>query len=331
MADLRAAQLATWHQTQQGLSSVNLDVLSADASFRRYFRDKTGDSSYVLVDAPPASEKNSEFIALAAAYAKAGIDVPRVIASDTAQGFLCLTDLGDQLLLPLLQQGQLGWYCLAIRQLGLIARVEIPLQHKNYYDSDFFNLELSLFSDWFVGQLLNITLSERQKVAIADCFSQLVTSAVSQPQITVHRDFHSRNIMVRDNKSLAVIDFQDSVTGPLTYDAASLLKDCYFKLSSDRQAQLLQQCHQMYLDNASCQCDFKQFKRWFDLMALQRHLKVCGIFSRLYLRDGKDGYLNDLPLVICYIVEVCQIYPEFSPLSQLFNEQIMPALAARNR
>jgi len=329
LIDRRAQQLTDWHQQQQGLVGVELQVLSADASFRRYFRHVVQGCCYVLVDAPPTTEKNREFVALALAYADAGIDVPRVIAYDLEQGFLCLTDLGDQLLLPLLQQGQLAWYQLAIKQLGLIASVKLAEQERLYYDADFFTLELALFSDWFVRDLLGISLNASDSAALTDCFELLISSATAQPLVTVHRDFHSRNIMVRDQQSLAIIDFQDSVTGPLTYDVASLLTDCYFELSTKQRLSLLQQAHQMYLDMALTTADFEQFKRWFDWMALQRHLKVCGIFSRLCLRDNKPAYLADLPLVISYIVRTCEQYPELDALAQLFKLQILPQLVTR--
>jgi len=328
LIDQRAQQLTQWYQQQQNLADVELAVLSADASFRRYFRHFHQQCSYVLVDAPPITEKNSEFIKLALAYAEAGIDVPRVIAYDLKQGFLCLTDLGDQLLLPLLNQGQLAWYPLAIKQLGLIAHVTLP-EPSQHYDRDFFSLELSLFSDWFVRDLLAINLNSVESQAVADCFSVLIENAVSQPQVTVHRDFHSRNIMVRDQQSLAVIDFQDSVTGPLTYDAASLLTDCYFELSTELRLELLQQTHLMYREMGLTEVEFNQFKRWFDLMALERHLKVCGIFSRLCLRDNKPNYLADLPLVLRYIVHTCELYPELAALSQLFKQHILPQMATR--
>ena len=328
LIDQRAQQLTQWYQQQQNLADVELKVLSADASFRRYFRHFHQQCSYVLVDAPPETEKNSEFIKLALAYADAGIDVPRVIAYDLAQGFLCLTDLGDQLLLPLLNQGQLAWYQLAIKQLGLIAHVRLP-EPNQHYDREFFSLELSLFSDWFVRDLLAINLNSLDTQAVADCFSVLIDNAVSQPQVTVHRDFHSRNIMVRDQQSLAVIDFQDSVTGPLTYDAASLLTDCYFELSTEQRLKLLQQTHQMYREMGLTKVEFNQFKRWFDLMALERHLKVGGIFCRLCLRDNKPNYLADLPLVLRYIVHTCELYPELAALSQLLKQHILPRMATR--
>ena len=331
LSDLRKEQLSDWFANQQGLSHVELDVISADASFRRYFRYAGAGACVVLVDAPPTSEKNREFVAFAIAYAQAGIDVPQVLASDFEQGFLLLSDLGDQTLLPLLNANDLSWYPLAVQQLGLVAAVKRPVQHQHDYNADFFRLELSLFSDWFVTQYLDITLTLSEQQSINDCFALLIEQAISQPQVTVHRDFHSRNLMVINQQSLAIIDFQDTVSGPLTYDVASLLKDCYFKLSADLRQQLLVQSHQMFVQLGYCDDDFLQYQQWFDFMGLQRHLKVCGIFSRLYLRDGKAAYLNDLPLVIDYIIEVCKDYQQLAPLAQLFERHIIPKLKSKER
>jgi len=157
----------------------------------------------------------------------------------------------------------------------------------------------------------------------------LINNAIEQPQVSVHRDFHARNIMVRDNKSLSIIDFQDTVTGPLTYDAVSLLKDCYFKLSQAERDDLVVQSFEQFQHSHAITCNYEQYKYWFDLMGLQRHLKVCGIFSRLHLRDNKSYYLNDLPLVAEYISEVCDQYDVLGPFKALFDETILPILTTR--
>lgn len=329
MIDIRQQALSQWFAKQLNLATIELITVSADASFRRYFRYEQDTSSYILVDAPPSTEKNQEFIDFALSYAEQGIDVPRVIYSDIEQGFLCLTDLGDQTLLPLLLDGELSWYKLAIKQLDLIAKVS-PRQPQAYYDSTFFSLELALFEQWFCQKLLQQPEQVCQQHHIDSCFSQLVNNAISQPHVSVHRDFHSRNIMVRDKQSLAVIDFQDTVTGPLTYDLASLLKDCYFKLPLSVHDELLNQAFEQLTQSQGLDCSFSQFKTWYDLMALQRHLKVCGIFSRLSIRDAKHDYLKDLPLVIEYIIETCRQYPQMKPLLDLFEQSLLPALAQRN-
>jgi len=328
VTDIRQQALSMWFCQQMDLEQAILTTVSADASFRRYFRYGTSEVSYILVDAPPSTEKNQEFIDYSIYYAAQGLDVPRVLFYDLEQGFMCLTDLGSQTLLPLLQQGQLHWYKQAIKQLDLVANVEsrAPVIH---YDAAFFNLELGLFDQWFCQKLLALPAAVCAQDEVDDCLELLVSSAIMQPQVSVHRDFHSRNIMVRDELSLAIIDFQDTVVGPLTYDLASLLKDCYLKLTDDDRDQLLRQAFTQFSHSQQLTCSFELFKQWFDFMGLQRHLKVCGIFSRLSLRDGKHHYLADLPLVIAYIEQTCREYPELAALRLLFEQTIKPALKQR--
>ncbi|MDP2559590.1 aminoglycoside phosphotransferase family protein [Psychrobium sp. 1_MG-2023] len=307
-------------------------MVSADASFRRYFRYQYGDTSYVLVDAPPATEKNIEFIHFSKAYANNGLDVPRVLFSELEQGFLCLTDLGDQTLLPLLHTSSIDdmmrWYQRSLNQLPLIATIN-PQLSSQHYDKAFFELELGIFDEWFCHNLIGIAVDPAFNKTLVQCFDEIIASALEQPIVTVHRDFHARNIMVRDLTSLAVIDFQDTVLGPLTYDAVSLLKDCYFELTDVQRTQLLEQTYHLFIERGlinSSSCEFVQFKQWFDWMGLQRHLKVCGIFARLYLRDNKADYLKDLPLVVDYIMDTAKQYPQLSPIVTLFDEHIIPVL-----
>ncbi len=302
--------------------------MSADASFRRYFRAMVQGASFILVDAPPTTEKNSEFIEFADQYAQVGIDVPRVIFNDLAQGFLCLTDLGNQSLLPMAENDSIYWYRKALRVLPLLAKVTVN-DVEARYNGAFFELELDLFKEWFCQQLLDIPLSDIDSHSLAPCLDWLVKNATAQPQVATHRDFHGRNIMVRDNQSLAVIDFQDTVIGPLTYDVVSLLKDCYFKLDDVTRIQLLRESYEMYRTALSLSMSFDEYRQYADLMGLQRHLKVCGIFSRLHLRDNKSHYLNDLPLVVDYILEVCNYYHELTPLSEFFEKMILPKLPKR--
>jgi len=328
VTDIRQQALCRWFCQQVDLDHATLTTVSADASFRRYFRYTCQSVSYILVDAPPQTEKNQEFIDYSLTYAEQGIDVPHVLFYDLEQGFMCLTDLGSQTLLPLLIKGQHHWYQQAVKQLDLIANVSScePVMH---YDADFFTLELGLFEQWFCQDLLGLSPEVFEQTAIAQCFDLLISSAIAQPQITTHRDFHSRNLMVRDGLSLAVIDFQDTVIGPLTYDLASLLKDCYFRLSTSQRDEFIHQAYKQFSQSQSLSCDYAQFRQWFDFMGLQRHLKVCGIFSRLSLRDHKHHYLEDLPLVVEYIVETCNAYSQLQPLSAVFEQTIIPALIDR--
>ncbi len=239
-----------------------------------------------------------------------------------------MTDLGNQTLLPLLKDNSEKWYPKAVELLPLISKVG-NIAEQSYYNAAFFEQELALFNQWFCNDLLDIEILKEQKESLKVCFEMLIESALSQPQVSVHRDFHSRNIMVRDNISLSVIDFQDTVTGPLTYDAASLLKDCYFKLSINARDELLKQSYQQFIVSHSITCSYQQYKKWFDFMGLQRHLKVCGIFSRLHFRDNKSHYLNDLSLVVEYIVETVNEYEELQSLKVLFEKAILPILPDR--
>ncbi|NRA61222.1 MAG: phosphotransferase [Psychrobium sp.] len=327
MIDNRRLQLTKWFCEKIGIADIELTVVSADASFRRYFRYQDLHTSYILVDAPSSTEKNPQFIAYASHYAAQGIDVPRVLFSDIERGFLCLTDLGDQTLLPLLKT-QRHWYALAVKQLPLIAAVQ-PMSPIIYYDEAFFSQELALFKQWFCNNLLALDICAETEKQLEECMQWIITTVMHQPQVTVHRDFHARNIMVRDNKSLAIIDFQDTVVGPITYDAVSLLKDCYFKLPADQRQTLMEQSYQQFIASKIIDCPLDTYKMWFDIMGLQRHLKVCGIFSRLSLRDHKANYLNDLPLVVHYILDVCQEHESLAPLLALFELDIMPILSQR--
>lgn len=317
-----------WFERTTGIKNTTLETVSADASFRRYFRVLSEKSSYILVDAPPQTEKNNEFVEFASRYAQVGLEVPRVLHADFDVGFLCLTDLGNQTLLPLLASAENKWYLKAVMLLPNIANVAV-VNELSKYDAEFFERECHLFVDWFCKDFMALSAQALDRYALTECFDILIASAVEQPQIATHRDFHARNIMVRDNQSLAIIDFQDTVIGPLTYDVASLLKDCYFKIDSDTRDYLLNKSFEIYQLNNLVKEDFDTYKQWFDFMGLQRHLKVCGIFSRLHLRDNKSHYLNDLPLVVEYIVEVCEQYEKLSPLAEFFNAYILPQLTTR--
>ena len=241
---------------------------------------------------------------------------------------MCLTDLGNQSLLPLAENDSIYWYRKALQTLPLLAKVTVN-DDSARYNAAFFELELELFKNWFCQQFLDVSMSDIESYSLAPCLNWLIDSATTQPQVATHRDFHGRNIMVRDNQSLAVIDFQDTVIGPLSYDVVSLLKDCYFKLDNETQQQLLQESYELYQDTLSLTMSFDEYRQYVDLMGLQRHLKVCGIFSRLHLRDNKSHYLNDLPLVVDYIMQVCNHYHELKPLREFFEKMILPRLSKR--
>lgn len=314
-------------------------MISGDASFRRYFRLVTGekgeDRSWILVDSRPDKEKNREFVQVLSHMKQAGVRVPAVRALDYERGYLCLSDLGDQLLLPLLNEQSVdAWYqCaqLCLRRVQRTLERGLPI-----YNESLLRTELNLFHEWFLPKYLGIELNESQQAELEACYVQLEASAVEQPRTFVHRDFHSRNLMVVDTDaephvdSLAVIDFQDAVDGPITYDLVSLLKDCYIKWSAEQVDQwalnfltLLQNDQVAVLAEITEQ----QWLRWFDWMGLQRHIKVAGIFVRLYERDGKDGYLKDIPRVVSYILDTVTRYKsDFSWFYDFLTDTVIPEL-----
>lgn len=313
-----------------------LSVVAGDASNRRYFRTGIGGSSYILVDAPPATEKNQAFLTVRELLAQAGVKVPSLHAANLEKGYLALEDLGDRLLLPCLQAGAGDApYCGAMELLLQIAAIDTGKLALPVYDETLLREELGRFPTWFVDALLGQSLAADEEQLLAATFDTLVSSALEQPRVLVHRDFHSRNLMPQDDGSLGVIDFQDAVLGPVTYDLVSLLRDCYIQWPAARVQQWVSSYRQLLqargLPGA---VDQDRFQRWFDLMGLQRHIKVLGTFARLYLRDGKPGYLADLPLVIRYVQEVSGKYvgedPVFAEFRHWFDARLSPLIARQD-
>jgi len=333
--------LLPWALTALGYSPGDdipkhaVSLVAGDASNRRYFRLDCAGERYILADAPPQTEKNAEFVAIGQVLSDAQVRVPKILAADTQRGFLLLEDLGDRTLLAYLNGESVdAWY----RKSGLIlqkmAAIDLGRVAVPSYDAAILDEELSRFSAWFVEDLLDYPLSVSEKAMIADLNALLVDSALEQPRVLVHRDFHSRNLMLVENDELAVIDFQDAVAGPVTYDIASLFKDCYICWPEQQVAKWVLEYKQVLegagrLSGASDQ----QFSQWFDWMALQRHIKVLGTFARLHLRDGKDAYLRDLPVVLDYVRESLDKYadqaPPFAAFSRWFDEALAPAIASQ--
>jgi aminoglycoside/choline kinase family phosphotransferase len=319
------SQLLSWCRQSLALaeSAGNLLPVSGDASFRQYFRFSLQEQSWIAVHAPPDKENNQAFVDVAKLFADHGLRVPVLLAWDREQGFLLLTDFGDQLLWPLLNTETVDhWYG---RSMAAIAQLQaIPLAHATlpYYDSRRLQTEMGLFTEWFVEKLLGCTLSLAEQQRLDTVFSILTQSALSQPQVIVHRDYHSRNLMVLPTQELGLIDFQDAVVGPCTYDLVSLLRDCYIAWPRENVEQWVEKFRNDYWPDEYA----ATFRRDFDWMGLQRHLKVLGIFARLYLRDGKPNYLNDLPLVLHYTLSVARRYPEFKDFVQWFDAVLMPKI-----
>lgn len=336
--------LGSWvAQCFDGLPPQSLTLIAGDASPRRYFRAsypaKTAHQppiTYIAVTSP-ASENNPAFVHVCRLLSEAGVRVPHLLHYDLDRGYLLLEDLGDEPLLPLLSSDSVGaWYSMAFRALQSMVAIDPRQARLPPYDDLRLGTELNLFKDWFVQKLLHYPWLHAHDVVFNRLADTLKRNAAEQPQIVVHRDFHSRNLMCLNNGELAVIDFQDAVIGPLTYDPVSLLKDCYIQWPRSHQLAWLRN-YQIDLVGAGILCDTPgletQFIQWFDLMGLQRHLKVLGIFARLALRDSKPNYLHDLPLVVAYVREALTLYREFessvASFADWFEAALMPLIVAQ--
>jgi len=307
------------------------DIVEPSASLNGGASSDSGPamSTYIAVDAP-ATEKTPEFLAINGLLSQSGVRVPAVYASDLEQGFMLLEDLGDQTLLPLLTESAVGnWYVKALSILGQTAAISEDSADLEHYDAQKLQTELNVFAEWFVPRLLGLSWGDKAQGVFSELSSLLIERALAQPQRFVHRDFHSRNLMVIDDE-LAVIDFQDAVIGPITYDPVSLLKDCYICWPRECQLQWLEAYRQRLVAAGVLSIDDTQaFVVDFDLMGLQRHIKVLGVFARLSLRDNKHGYLDDLPLVLAYVREALALYAEVMPaigqFSAWFEREVVPA------
>lgn len=323
--DLRSLSMLDWLENDLLLSVDHCEPASSDASFRRYFRVKTDGQSFIVMDAPPAKENIAPFIKVAGLLKQAHVNVPTIYQQNITDGFLLLEDFGSQCLLELLSPETAdGLYRTALTTL-LALQVDRGLAHSDlpHYDEALLERELGVFTEWFLGQSLDMEIPGPLWDAVRQL---LVGSALAQPQVCVHRDYHSRNLMSVKPGVLGVIDFQDAVIGPITYDLVSLLRDCYIDWPQALIDQWLLDHFQQLSNAGLVGCDLPQFTRWFDLMGLQRHLKVLGIFSRLHLRDGKSGYLNDIPRTFNYASSVCGRYPELAEFNHYLQNQVLPAM-----
>lgn len=308
-----------------------LSVVAGDASNRRFFRLRDAGRTAIVMEAPPATEKNAEFLNVQQLLVQSGVRVPGVLAVDLPRGYFLLDDLGGQMLLPLLNAASVdGWYARACAVLLDFARVDACGRVPDY-DRALLEEELSRLPAWFFQRLLGLAEEGRGRDAFDGVAALLVDSALAQARVFVHRDFHSRNLMVEEG-GLAVIDFQDAVFGPVTYDLVSLLRDCYIRWPRDRvEAWALAHRDRLQAAGLLEPVTDEDFLRWFDLMGLQRHLKVLGTFARLYLRDGKAGYLDDLPLVIQYVEDVLTRRSPGEPALATFHawwqERVAPVVA----
>lgn len=338
-ADTRFQTLHEWLARDLGLSVRDLRPASADASFRRYFRLwNTAGDTFIAMDAPPAHEDLGLYLRVSRLLESCAVHVPHVHAQDLPRGFALLEDLGSRHMLTALNEGEdpARLYAEALDELlrlqlaGDTASRQLPA-----YDHAVLMREMQLLPDWYCRRHLQFEPDAAEARLLADTFEWLAREALAQPLVFVHRDYHSRNLMMTSARSPGVIDFQDALRGPVGYDLASILKDCYVDWPrarvegwlADFRANLLAggaQGRRLAGDSDA------QFLRWFDLIGLQRHIKVLGIFARLNWRDGKPGYLADLPRTLQYVREAAGLYPELAAFSRFVEERLVPGLAEAN-
>jgi len=292
-----------------------LQAASEDASFRSYYRLITDEDSYIIMDSSLQRESLLPFIDMTERLAKSDVRVPKIYARNMQEGFLLLEDLGNRHLLQNLNEDNYQEYYLkAINE--IIKMQTADIENLPLYDAEFLRFEMELMQEWYLEKYLGKSLEGREKQIIADTIDRVLEVILSQPQgVFVHRDFHSRNIMITPQDEVAVIDYQDARVGAITYDLVSLLRDCYIAFDSGEVEKLAL----VFRDKKGLNLDDATFVRWFDFMGLQRHIKVLGIFARLHLRDGKDAYLDDIPQTLKYVKEVSAKYEEMKPLLDLFK------------
>lgn len=316
----RQQQLTQWLHSLFPDEQITLAPASADASFRRYFRATFANRTLIVMDAPPGKEDCRPFLHISRLFEDAGTHVPHVYAQDLEQGFLLLSDLGNTTYLQALTAANArGLYDAAtdaLIRIQLASREnELPL-----YDEVLLMREMRLFPEWYIARHLGVTLSGAQNAKLETVFARIIANNLAQPRVYVHRDYHSRNLMKLEENNPGILDFQDAVYGPITYDLASLFKDAYIRWEEAEVIDwLVHYWEKARKTGLPVNNDFSEFYRDYEWMGVQRHLKVLGIFARLFHRDGKDGYLKDLPLVMAYLRAACARYIDLKPLLNLLD------------
>ncbi len=317
----RQQQLTEWLKSQFPNAQFTRAPASADASFRCYFRATFIDgSTKIIMDAPPQHEDCKPFLHVAKLFEQAGTHVPHVYAQDLEQGFLLLSDLGNTTYLQALTADNAAQLYGAAT--NALIKIQLASQENElpHYDEALLRRELNLFPDWYIAKHLGVTLNTKQQAKLEQVFAHIVANNLAQPKVYVHRDYHSRNLMVTEPNP-GIIDFQDAVFGPITYDLASLFKDAYIRWEeAEIMDWLIRYWEKARKASLPVHADFGEFYRDYEMMGVQRHIKVLGIFARLCYRDGKDGYLKDMPLVMDYLRAACVRYIDLKPLLNILNE-----------
>jgi hypothetical protein len=330
-SDSRLAQLTQWVIGDLGFAGASIAPASADASFRRYFRVTRGADTYIVMDAPPDKEDSGPFVKVARLLGAMNLNVPVILARDMDRGFLLLSDLGSRQYLDALPENGAAdrLYADALDSLRVIQTADSRAsQELPHYDRALLMREMELMPEWFLQRHLGISIGASQRAMLDQLFGSLADAALSQPAVFVHRDYHSRNLLVTEDGNPGILDFQDAVWGPVTYDLASLLKDCYIAWPPSRVRDwVLAYRESLLAAGFSMKATAAEFIRWFDLMGLQRHVKVLGIFARLFYRDGKPQYLRDLPRVLDYARDTALRYPQTSRFGEFIVERVDPAFS----
>ncbi|MGI9302520.1 MAG: aminoglycoside phosphotransferase family protein [Gammaproteobacteria bacterium] len=316
--DERRRQLHAWLLERCG--AAHMTPASDDASFRRYFRVRTREGTFIAVDAPPGKEDCRPFATVTQMLEAVGLNVPHVYAYDFDAGFLLLGDLGADLYLHRLDDTSAArLYGDALAALLKIQTVDAGTLPR--YDNAMLMREMELFRQWYLSEHSGLRLGEERDATLTGVFENLARAALAQPQVFVHLDYHSRNLMVTHENNPGILDYQDAVRGPVTYDLVSLLRDCYIAWPRSQVIDwTLSYRDRLTAHGIVDTVDDATFLQWFDLMGVQRHLKAAGIFARLNHRDGKSGFLKDIPRTLNYIREVAPRYSQTSALPELLSE-----------
>lgn len=322
MTTERLQLLEDWIKTIFPGKSFDLSPASADASFRRYFRITMEEQSIIAMDAPPQLENCVPFLHAAEVFSSANVHVPAILAKNLIQGFLLLSDLGSTTYLQTLAANPATADKLYGDAIDALIRIQLISQTDVFpeYDAALLGRELDLFSEWYIARHLQVTLDQKQHDNLTAVFSCILKNNLAQLKVFVHRDYHSRNLMMTIPNP-GIIDFQDAVYGPITYDLVSLFKDAYIHWEEERILDwVIRYWEKARKAGLLVTTDFSDFYRDFEWMGVQRHLKVLGIFARLYHRDHKDAYLKNMPLVMTYLRKACERYRELQPLLTLLDQ-----------
>ena len=321
----REQLIQTWLTSVLSSDQFEINFLAGDASFRRYARITLNNKTFMLMDAPPEKEDCRPFVAIDEFFDTNGVRVPHIVAKDLDQGLLLLEDFGDVLLSTQLNDQTVDvHYAQSFKQLVQLQSIATASSQLPAYAYEKLISEMELLTDWLLPSLA-IQVTDEEHALIKRTFAILANAALAQPQVIVHRDFHSRNLMILEGeKDQGVIDFQDAVIGADTYDLISITRDAYVQWGPERVYAWFKVFYDLLPESAKQDRDFDQFKQDADFMAIQRHIKILGIFVRLFERDGKSGYLKDLPRVMWYLLEESKPYPELQSFMRFIHARVLP-------